>query len=143
MKLTRRQLDQIAGIVAEEKKLRDSLHEGMYNSRKMSLMVEAEGRPDLVSVARNLDQEQITSDIGRDVLTKFDKVMYKRLADVLAQSGGDKKSPATLMDDVEDYDPDLLQQYQQDLVAEISAALVKYAESVALSVEAISLPPEE
>lgn len=143
MKLTRRQLDQIAGIVAEEKKLRDSLHEGMYNSRKMSLMVEAEGRPDLVSVARNLDQEQITSDLGRDVLTKFDKVMYKRLADVLAQSGGDKKSPATLMDDVEDYDPDLLQQYQQDLVAEISAALVKYAESVALSVEAISLPPEE
>lgn len=143
MKLTRRQLDQIAGIVAEEKKLRDSLHEGMYNSRKMSLMVEAEGRPDLVSVARNLDQEKITSDIGRDVLTKFDKVMYKRLADVLAQSGGDKKSPATLMDDVEDYDPDLLQQYQQDLVAEISAALVKYAESVALSVEAISLPPEE
>lgn len=143
MKITTRQMSKIVDILAEETTTRRSLHREMYSRRQNSLLAEADGAADLVGVAKSLEEDQTTSDLSGELLTKFDKVLFKRLSEVLAQTTGQKKTPATLMDDVEDFDADQLVMDQQELVADISAALVKYAEKVALTVESIALPPEE
>lgn len=65
------------------------------------------------------------------LLTDFDKVLFKKLAPLVAQAGGEKVSGPVLQDDLEDFDTDEVMLSQQELSTDLIAALEKYAASMA------------
>lgn len=136
MKLTPRQLNQIAGIMEDESKDRQRLHNEMYSLRNRSLLVEAESYGDganLEGLGSSLltALEQDMPDMTSKVLADFEKVLFKKLAQLIAASGGEKVSGTVLQDDLEDFDSDELMMAQQEFSTDLIAALEKYASDVA------------
>jgi hypothetical protein len=138
MKITRRQMQQLADIVQEELTQRKSLHEGMYRDRRQSYVNESEVHdsmsPDDLSTAVSSILESEVVEAGLGLRVDFDKKLFKELSRLVAQAGGERITAATLQDDLEDFDADGLMELQMELSTDISAALEKYVSQVSLLV---------
>ncbi len=138
MKLTARQLNQIKNLIEDEEKTRRSLHNEMYDRRRNYVLAEGPEHdgmhPDDLGVAlqSSLESDNVAQDLANDMRVKFDKKMFGVLAKLIVQSGGEAVSGPVLMDDLEDYDSEELMMAQQTVATDISSALEKYAESIAL-----------
>ena len=141
MKITRRQLSQIAGIVEDEAAERRRLHTEMYSRRRNSLLVEAEDiQPDGIGQALQGELEQDILDMGSSVRVDFDKVLFKSLAKLIAATGGEKVSGPVLQDDLEDFDADGMIELQQSFAIDLAGLLEKYVSDVAALAVHAKLP---
>lgn len=136
MRITRRQQHQITGILDESASEIRELHDEMYKKRRTSLLAESElyesMSPDDVETALERDLSQDVVVMGQKVLSDIDKLLYKNLAELLAQAGAEKVSGSVLMDDLEDFDADGLMLAQQQMVVDVAEALHSYIKEVAL-----------
>lgn len=148
MKITRRQLDQIEGIMQDEADERLQLHNEMYANKKLSalneyFLFESDLAAEDIStvVSQELDQESL--DAGSEAFTAFDKVLYKKLSELISRMGGQKVSAAVVQNDIEDFDADELMMLQQEVATDVAAALSKYAQGVAAMASHVYLAGEE
>ena len=138
MTLGRRQLQSIDEILREGREEIDSAYNARKSMQSKSRLTEA-----LMFEEANLDnfENEVTSEVEQDALSMaqdfladLDTVMFKKLAGALQRYSGEKLSPTTLRNDVEDFDGDGLVEVQQELVADITAAVSTYVNQVALMV---------
>ena len=145
MKITKRHLDKIAGILKEEANIRKDLHNKMYENRNKSvinesLLFENDLHLDAIPgrIVNELDDE--THDLSKEFLTTVNNVIYQQLADLMTKAGADKRSPAVWMDDLEEFESYTL---EIELVATIAEAIQNYAKQVGeLAVHSLG-PAEE
>jgi hypothetical protein len=144
MKLTQRQLDKINGLIIEEAKVRKELHEGMYESRKQSLMSESlmfEGTGLEGAVEKfSQDIEQDVIDYSQDLIVGINRVLYKSLADYMKLSGVVNMTPMTWEDELEMHD---IYESQMELANDISAAIQTYAKRMMEAAVQVASVPEE
>jgi hypothetical protein len=144
MKLTQRQLDKISGLISEEAKVRKELHEGMYESRKQSLMSESlmfEGTGLEGAVEKfSQDIEQDVIDYSQDLIVGINRVLYKSLADYMKLSGVVNMTPMTWEDELEMHD---IYESQMELANDISAAIQTYAKRMMEAAVQVASVPEE
>ena len=147
MKISRRQFEQISSIMQDEAAERRHLHNEMYSNKKKSMinenfMFEADLTDNIAAIVEfELDQE--TYDVGMSALSAFEKLLYKKLSELVSRAGGQRVSPVVMQDDLEDFDEDGLMSAQQELTSDISTALHKYAQEVALLASHVYLSGEE
>ena len=147
MKLTQRQLDKIAGIISEEAEVRKNLHEGMYNSRKNSVISEAlmfEEHGSLKSMPEEFVQD-IESDFNasaQDLLSsKFRGLVYKTLAGYMRHYGHNM-TPSQWEDELDGFD--LHYEAEMEFVTDLTNSMLAFAKKVAeTAVMAIGLEEEE
>jgi hypothetical protein len=137
MKLGKRQSDSIDRILAEGLgeiySARSAKRSFESKSRLVeTLLFEAEMNPDDLQEALVSELSEDTTEAAQKMLTDFDKTLYKVMAPMIEKSGGEKVSAGVLQDDLEDFDPAGVQEVQQELVADLAAALERYASAVAL-----------
>lgn len=147
MKITRKQLTSITNILEDETSVQRKLHNEMYSNRRKSILNEAEIYDSMHSddlsgvVSSALEQDVVEA--GQNLRVEFDKKLFKELARLVAQAGGEKVSGPTLQDDLEDFDADGLMELQMELSTDISAALEKYMSQIAMFVTHVKLSGTE
>lgn len=136
MRITPRQQKSIDSVLLGEAHERSAARSQMYSLRRASALNEADVYDSMDSedlqTAAETELSQDISNTSSDLLTSFDKVLYKKLATLVASAGGEKVSGAVLRDDLEDFDSDGLMEIQQELTADIASVLHKYTSQVAL-----------
>jgi len=132
MKLTQRQLDKINGLIIEEAKVRKELHEGMYESRKQSVVQENflfdNANPDdmpeqLVSA---LDDE--ITNFSQEILNStprvsLNKIVYKELLNMYFDMTGKSVDVNILMDNLQEFNA---YELEKELMTDIKLAIDRY-----------------
>lgn len=132
MKLTQRQLDKISSLINEEAKVIKNLHEGMYESRKQSVVQEnflfEDANPDdmpeqLVSA---LDDE--ITNFSQEILNStprvsLNKIVYKELSNMYFDMTGKSVDVNILMDNLQEFNA---YELEMELAMDIKAAIERY-----------------
>jgi len=148
MKLTQRQLDKISGLISEEAKVRKELHEGMYESRKQSLMSESlmfEGTVDINEDPEGFVQKFV-EDIENDVaeysrefvgnpaknIVPINRILYKSIADYMTLSGvvGENNRAMSASDWEDELEMSDIYEFQMDLQDMVFKAIQVYAKQI-------------
>jgi len=135
MTLSRRQTNSIAGILnSDQELLREAsrLRQKMLSNSMRNERLTENKNPDGFEKEVEAVIAEGTTDEALKFLETFDKMLYKELAQLLPMYGADKTTAKTLMDDLEDFDPDGLQEIQQEFVSDVLAAMRNYASQAAL-----------
>jgi hypothetical protein len=145
MKLTQRQLDKIAGLIDEEAKVRKELHEGMYNSRKNSviseaLMFEASGELENLPSEFVKDIEGEFSELSQDVLSSKVRVMVYRILSGYMKHYGYNMSPSQWIQELDGFDE--IYEAEMEFVSDVASAITEYGRKVA-EVAVMSIGPSE
>ena len=134
MKLTQRQLDKIAGLINEEANVRKELHEGMYNSRKNSVISEAlmfEEHGSLSSMPQKFvqDVENEFNAAAQDMLSmKIRTLVYKALSGHMRHHGY-TMSANQWMDELDGFDVNY--EAEMEFVNDLTNSMLEYAKKVA------------
>lgn len=136
MKLGKRQSQSIASILSEGRDEIRAASEHRDNLSSRSRLNEALMFEEVESVgsltdALSLAVEGEASERARDLLSKFERVVYKELSNLVTRFGGEKMSGGALQDHLEDHDLDSIMEFQKSLVSDITSSLNTYAAAVA------------
>ena len=146
MKLTKRQLDKISGLINEEAEVRKNLHESMYENRKKSLMTESlmfENETGLEDAPEKFvnDISDDVANYSRDFIPQINGVLYKSLASYMKLSGVVNMTPSAWQDELEMYD---IYESEMELATDISSAILAYAKRMMeAAVQTASVPEGE
>jgi hypothetical protein len=126
-------MKELANIVQSELELRKSLHEGMYSDRRQSVLNENfdSNLFNMTSSRLYEELEQDFYDLAAEIRTKVDKILYAKLAKMIAEAGGDKVTGAVLMDDFEDFDADGVMELERGLETDVVNLLGGYSSQLA------------
>lgn len=135
MKLTQRQLGKISGIISEEATMRNNLHESMYENRKQSRINEVflsepelpfDAVPDYLRMRIEDDYSQ-TNPLFSEIVTKFNKVVYSALSDLMKQAGKDDKNAIEWESELSELGSD---DAEKELYTDLLVAMTSYAQNV-------------
>lgn len=134
MRLTRKQIKEIADIVDNKAEFEGYVREIARKSNKKSYV--NEGLDDATSpgdipenIASELEDDCL--DISQEVVMMINKVLFASLARKLASLTGERMTSATLQDDLEDFGEDDMTNIQMELHADVVTILDKYINTMA------------
>jgi hypothetical protein len=145
MKLTQRQLDKIAGLIDEEAKVRNELHESMYSNRKNSVLNESlmfEDRGSLKELPQSFVSDiddDVNAYVQEQMLSKIRSKIFKSLSEYMRLSGYNM-TPGQWHDELEGFD--VHYESEMELMTDIREAILKYAKDV-IEAAVMAIGPDE
>lgn len=128
MKITRRQADLINEMIREEASKAIRGRDSNYAVDRILMSEAADLTGALEAIPASFESQMMEDASGLRV--EYDRKLYAKLSQVIKSITGNNMSPADVMDMVEDFDADAVQEASMELDADITAALDKYCTAI-------------
>lgn len=134
MKLTRRQLNKITEMIDNEADLELRLRNRSAALKRKSMLNEALLQEVSSDDIPNIVATEIGDDnflVSQETISTVDDYLFDSIARNITSVTGERISGSVLKDDMIDFDSDGMMEIQMELLADIAAAIDKYAHEIA------------